>query len=129
MDWEKISKYFKAQGWVILLIFGSLSFFFMSPDFTLGLFLGGLISIANFHVLQTTIRSAFTPEGTMMNKKSSIVAKYYLRLAILGLIIYILVTNEWVDIAGLLIGLSIVVLNILITGIRFAIKISSGEAV
>jgi len=65
----------------------------------------------------------------MMNKKSAIVAKYYLRLAILGIIIYILVANELVDIAGLLIGLSIIVVNILILGIRFALKISSGEAV
>ncbi len=129
MDWKDISKYLHAQSWVILLILGSLSFFFMSPDFTLGIFLGGLIIIANFNVLQATIRSAFTPEGTMINKKSSIVAKYYLRLAILGLIIYILVTNEWVDVVGLLIGLSIVVINILIIGIRFAIKMSSGEAV
>jgi len=129
MDWKDISKYLHAQSWVILLILGSLSFFFMSPDFTLGIFLGGLIVIANFNLLQNTIRGAFTPEGTMINKKSAIVAKYYLRLAILGLIIYILVTKEWVDIVGLLIGLSIIVLNILIIGIRFAIKISSGEAV
>jgi len=129
MDWKDISKYLHAQSWVILLILGSLSFFFMSPDFTLGIFLGGLIVIANFNLLQNTIRGAFTPEGTMINKKSAIVAKYYLRLAILGLIIYILVTKEWVDIVGLLIGLSIIVINILIIGIRFAIKISSGEAV
>ncbi len=129
MDWKDISKYLHAQNWVILLILGSLSFFFLSPDFTLGIFIGGLIIITNFNVLQATIRRAFTPEGTMINKKSSIVVKYYLRLAILGLIIYILVTKELVDIIGLLIGLSIIVLNILIVGIRFAIKISSGEAV
>jgi hypothetical protein len=129
MDWEHISKYFKAQGWFILLVFGLLSFFFMSSSFTLGVILGGLMIITNFNVLQSTIRSAFTPEGTMMNKKSAIVAKYYLRLAILGIIIYILVANELVDIAGLLIGLSIIVINILILGIRFALKISSGEAV
>ena len=129
MDWKDISKYLHAQSWVILLILGSLSFFFMRPAFTLGVILGGLIIIANFNVLQATIRGAFTPEGTMLNKRRAIVAKYYLRLAILGLIIYILVTREWVDIVGLLIGLSIIVLNILIIGIRFAIKISSGEAV
>ena len=129
MDWETISKYFRAQGWCILLVFGLLSFFFMSSAFTLGVILGGLIIIANFNVLQSTIRSAFTPEGIMLNKKKAIVAKSYLRLAILGIIIYILVANELVDIAGLLIGLSIIVLNILILGIRFALKISSGEAV
>ena len=129
MDWENFSKYFKVQGWFILMVFGLLSFFFMSPAFTLGVILGGLIIIANFNVMQTTLRGAFSPEGTMVNKKSAIVAKYYLRLAILGIIIYILATTEWVDIAGLIIGLSIVVINIVILGIRFAIKTLSGETV
>jgi len=129
MDWKIISKHFKAQGWLILMIFGSLSFFFMSPAFTLGIIVGGLIAIANFNLLQYTIRSAFSPEGAMINKKKSIIAQYYFRLAILGIILYILATNEWVDIIGLFIGLSIVVINIVGLGIRFAIKISSGEAV
>ncbi len=129
MDWENFSKYFKVQGWLILLGFGLLSFFFMSPAFTLGVILGGLIIIANFNVMQATLRGAFSPEGTMADKKSAIVAKYYLRLAILGIIIYILATTEWVDIAGLIIGLSIVVINIVILGIRFAIKTLSGETV
>jgi len=129
MDWENFSKYFKVQGWLILLGFGLLSFFFMSPAFTLGVILGGLIIIANFNVMQATLRGAFSPEGTMADKKSAIVAKYYLRLAILGIIIYILATTEWVDIAGLISGLSIVVVNIVILGIRFAIKTSSGETV
>jgi len=129
MDWENLFKHFKVQGWLILLIFGIFSFLFMTPAFTLGIILGGLIVIANFNLLQYTIRSAFSPEGTMINKKNAIVLQYYFRLAILGIIIYILATNEWVDTAGLLIGLSIVVINIIVIGIRFALKISSGEAV
>ncbi|MBW1851265.1 MAG: ATP synthase subunit I [Deltaproteobacteria bacterium] len=129
MDWENFSKHFKVQGWLILLIFGLLSFWLMTPAFTLGIILGGLIVIANFNLLQYTIRSAFSSEGTMFNMKKAIVVQYYFRLAILGIIIYILATNEWVDMVGLLIGLSIVVINIITMGIRFALKISSGEAV
>jgi hypothetical protein len=129
MDWENLFKHFKFQGWLILLIFGLFSFWFMTPAFTLGIILGGLIVIANFNLLQYTIRSAFSSEGTMFNKKKAIVLQYYFRLAILGIIIYILTTNEWVDMVGLLIGLSIVVINIIAIGIRFALKISSGEAI
>jgi len=129
VDWENFSKHFKVQGWLILLIFGLLSFWLMTPAFTLGIILGGLIVIANFNLLQYTIRSAFSSEGTMFNMKKAIVVQYYFRLAILGIIIYILATNEWVDMVGLLIGLSIVVINIITMGIRFALKISSGEAV
>ncbi len=129
MDWEMVSKQFRAQGWLILGILGSLSFFFMKPIFTFGLIIGGLIAIANFNLLQYTIRSAFSPMGLMINKKKAIIAQYYFRLAFLGIILYILATNDWVDMLGLFIGLSVVVINIVILGIRIAIKTSSGEAI
>lgn len=123
MEWENISKYLSTQGWFILFALAAFSYFFMSPAFTLGVILGGMIVIANFSFLQYTIRSAFSSEG-MINKKKAIVAQYYFRLAILGIIIYILATNEWVDMMGLFIGLSIVVINIVIIAVRFALKTS-----
>ena len=129
MEWEDISRYIKAQGWLILLIAGLLSSLFMSSSFTLGVILGGLIVIANFNALQHTIRSAFSPQGRMKNKKGMIIAKYYLRLAILGVIIYTLTTTGWVNLVGLIIGLSVVVVNILFLGIRLAIKTSSVKVV
>jgi hypothetical protein len=65
----------------------------------------------------------------MKNNKLAIVAKYYFRLAILGIIIYILITNGWVNPIGLAIGLSIVVFSIINIGIRAVLKTSSGEAI
>ena len=129
MDWEKLSRDFQTQCWIILLILGSISFFLMPPAFTLGVILGGLVIIANFSLLQHTLTSAFSPEGVMKNKKKSIIAKYYFRLAILAIIIYILVTKDWVDTVGLTIGFSIVVINIFSIGIRSVLKKSSGEAI
>ncbi|MBW1797531.1 MAG: ATP synthase subunit I [Deltaproteobacteria bacterium] len=129
MDWEKLVKQLRAQNWIILMILGSASFFLMSSTFTLGIILGGLIIIANFNILQHTIRRAFSPDGVMKNNKLAIVAKYYFRLAILGIIIYILITNDWVNPIGLAIGLSIVVFSIINIGIRAVWKTSSGEAI
>ena len=101
----------------------------MSATFTLGVILGGLIIIANFSVLQHTIRSAFSDQGAMLGKKISVIAKFYFRLAIMGLIIYILITNGWVNPIGLAVGLSIVIFSILNFGIRTAWKTSSREAI
>ena len=101
----------------------------MSATFTLGVILGGLIIIANFSVLQHTIRCAFSDQGAMGGKMFSIIAKYYFRLAIMGLIIYILITNGWVNPIGLAVGLSIVIFSILNFGIRTAWKTSSREAI
>ena len=128
MDWDRLSKIIGKYNWAILLILGLASFFLMRPAFTLGVILGGLIIIANFGLLQHTIRSAFAPGGAVKTKKISIIAKYYFRLAIMGIIIYILVTSGWVDPIGLVIGLSIVVFSIVLMGVRAAWKISSGEA-
>jgi hypothetical protein len=128
MDWDKVSKMLANYNWIILMVLGSASFFLMSPLFTLGVILGGLIIIANFKLLQHTIRSAFASGGALKTNKVSIIGKYYFRLAIMGIIIYILVTNGWVDPIGLVIGLSIVVFSIVLMGVRAAWKISSGEA-
>ncbi len=101
----------------------------MSATFTLGVILGGLIIIANFSVLQHTIRSAFSDQEAMRGKTISIIAKYYFRLAVMGLIIYILITNGWVNPIGLVVGLSIVIFSIISFGICTAWKTSSREAI
>ena len=128
MDWDKLLKILGKCNWIILMILGSASFFIMPPLFTLGVILGGLIIIANFSLLQHTVRRAFALDGSMKKKRASIIAKYYFRLAIMAIIIYILVSNGWVDPIGLAVGLSIVVISITYVGIRAALKISSGEA-
>jgi len=129
MDWEKLHAELRARNWMLLLALGALSFLFMSPAFTLGIILGGLLIIANFNVLQHTIRRGFSPNGTLRTNKIAIVAKYYFRLAILAAIIYMLITNGWVHPVGLAVGLSIVVGSIVHMGIQTAWKMSSGEAI
>ena len=129
IDKDKLLRQIKTNNWIFLLILGSLSSVFMSATFTLGVILGGLIIIANFSVLHHTIRSVFSDQGAMRGKKISVIAKFYFRLAIMGLIIYILITNGWVNPLGLTVGLSIVIFSILNSGIRTAWKTSSREAI
>lgn len=128
-DRDKLLKQVGTDNWIILLILGSLSSVFMSAPFTLGVISGGLIIIANFSVLQHTIRSAFSDHGAFRGKKLALIAKSYFRLAFMGLIIYILITKGWVDPIGLAVGLSIVIFSILNLGIRSAWGTSSREAI
>ncbi len=118
----------KIFNWVILFILSALSGVFMEVQFTLGVILGGLIIIANFSLLHHTMRCAFSDQGAMKGKKMALIAKFYFRLAIMGLIIYILITEAWVNPLGLVVGLSIVVLSILNFGIRAVWRTSSREA-
>ena len=129
MNPDKLLQKIRFYNWMILMITGSLSFLFMSATFTLGVILGGLIIIGNFRLLQNTIRAAFPAGGGMKRNKGTIIIKFYFRLAILGLIIYMLITNGWVNPLGLTAGLSIVVITILYVGIQAVFRTSSREAV
>jgi hypothetical protein len=128
-DREKLLKQIKTTNWIILLILGSLSSVFMRVTFTTGVILGGFIIIANFSVLHHTIRCAFSDQAALRGKKFSLIAKSYFRLAFMGLIIYIVITNGWVDPLGLAIGLSIVIFSIFNLGVRSAWRTSSREAI
>lgn len=128
MEPEKLLKDLRIQNWIILLILGLFSSLLMSPGFTLGIILGGLIIIANFSVLQHTISKGFSYNGVFKKKKGLIVFKYYLRLAVIGALIYFLITRQWVHPVGLTVGLSTVVFSIIGLGIYMSLKRPSGEA-
>ena len=127
MNWNEHLRNLRILNWVILLILAMASNFLMSQDFTMGIILGGLMIIANFNLLQHTIHGAFSPNGDLQAKKMSIIAKHYLRLAVMGMLIYVLITQQWVHPVGLTIGLSIVVISIIGLGIHMTYKMSSGE--
>jgi hypothetical protein len=99
-----------------------MSYFLMSHSLTLGIILGGLVIIANFKVLQHTIRRGFSPEGIMAGSKILIILKYYFRLLGMGVVIYFSIKSEWVDPIGLAIGLSTVVISITAFGVRLVWK-------
>ena len=128
MDWEKTYKDLKRLNWFSLFIMSLLSYFLLSSSFTLGIILGGFIIIANFKVLQHTIRRGFSSQGVMNASKFIIIVKYYLRLLALGVVICYLIKRGWVDPVGLAVGLSTVVISIVSFGIKTAFKTVTGEA-
>ena len=84
MDWEKVYRDLKKLNWFSLFIMSLVSYFLLSSSFTLGIILGGFIIMANFKVLQHTIRRGFSAQGVMNASKVFIILKYYLRLLVLG---------------------------------------------
>jgi len=129
MEWEKLQNILRKLNWVVLLILSSFGYFVMSPFWTAGVVVGGLIAIANFGVLQHTVRRAFSPEGIHQGARFSIVGKYYLRLLALGVIIYVLITRGWIDPVGLVVGLSTVMVSIIGVAIHMVLRIGTKEAI
>lgn len=127
MEWTKTFQTLKTLNWMILLILSGGSFVFMGNGFTAGVILGGFLIIANFNVLQRTITKAFGADGVFGANKGAIVGKYYLRLAVLGILIYLLIRQGWVNPVGLAVGLSVVVFSIVTFGVYMAFSNSSRE--
>jgi hypothetical protein len=124
MEWERLSGTLKTLNWIVLLFLGLSSYCFLSGSFTLGIIAGGLSMIANFALLERTIRRA-----TLQVNKGVIIGKYYLRLVGLGIVIYLLLRQHLVDPVGLTIGLSTVTISIVGFGIYMLRKTYSREAI
>jgi ammonia channel protein AmtB len=115
---DPLQRKLELTNWVILGILLMLSFIFMPYRFAFGMLLGGFISIVNFYWLGRDLRKAFSRLSERSN--SSVMFKYYIRFAVTAVALYFIISGDFVDIVGLLIGLSIVVIAIVFTTIAAA---------
>jgi MFS superfamily sulfate permease-like transporter len=99
------------RNWIILGVVSAAGFIFLSLNFTLGILAGGVISIANFYGLTSSLRKAFA--NVSGRTKSFLMIRYYMRFILTGVVIYFLLTRTEISVFGLLIGLSLVVVNII----------------
>lgn len=112
---------------VILGLMLIASLLLMPWRFTLGILLGGLISIVNLHWLGRDLRIIFSDLSG--KAKSAMMIRYYIRMAATAVVLYFVITGLPVDVIGLLVGLSLVVINIVFTAIlEFQKKILPEEA-
>lgn len=102
----------EITNWVVLAILVIISWFFSSSNFVLGIALGGLISIINFHWLYRDLKKVFRQIAD--GSKSAIMFKYYIRFIITGIAIFFIITGTNASVIGLLIGLSVVVINMVL---------------
>jgi len=109
---DPLQKRIEFANWIVLAILFIPALIFAPFKFALGILLGGFISILNFYWMERGLRGIFT--NTAGNVKGTVMVKYYIRLALTAVVLYFLIANHTVNIIGLLIGLSIVVINILI---------------
>lgn len=86
---------------------------------------GGLIALANFGLLERTIRrTLLTRPAPGQSPMRKVLIKYYLRFAATALLLFFLVRQGLVEPLGLLVGLSVVVLTIIVWGATQAKRLS-----
>ncbi|MDQ5985063.1 MAG: hypothetical protein CSYNP_00767 [Syntrophus sp. SKADARSKE-3] len=102
-------------NWIMLGAFVLVSQILFSSLFTLGVLLGGFISIINYHWLNHDLKKVFQ---TLDDRaKTRVMLKYYIRFGVSAVVLYFIISSHIVDVIGLLVGLSIVLINIVLTAV------------
>ena len=105
---------------VIVLVLGSLAllvllaaagFFLVSSRFAGSVIAGGLLAIVNFYWLKTVLVRSFCLDSHRAPRFA--LFRYFARLTVLAVVVLFLVIYCKADIFGLLLGLSVLVLNII----------------
>ncbi len=107
---QRLFKFVMRTNWILFSFASMIGFFLMPSDFARGIVFGGLIVTINFHLLYRTLKKAFSPPHLASIR--AILGKYYMRFIISGLIIFVLISDHFVDPLGLFVGLSVVVASI-----------------
>lgn len=103
----------ESHGWLLLLVMIAASLPFRSYRLTLGIAIGGLISVLNFRMLNGNLANFLV--GDLNRLKAAIVRRHYIRMAATAVLLFLIISNNIVDVIGLLIGLSLIVIDITAT--------------
>ena len=124
---ERLLKFVTLTNWILFIAASTAGLIMSPPDFARGIVFGGLIVTVNFHLLYRTLKKSLAPSH--LTSHNVILAKYYVRFVISGLIIFFLISNHYVNPIGLFIGLSVVVASIMLATMVEFKKLFFKEAV
>ena len=112
---DPLQKRLEITNWIILTVTLVISLALGFTRFSLGILCGGLISVVNFHWLYRNLLGLLTTQEDKARK--AIMFRYYFRLALTAFVLYWVISGRLVDVIGLVIGLSVVFMNIVLTTI------------
>jgi hypothetical protein len=131
-DLTKVVDMVTKSNWLLLVLVAMVTVMTTSTPFYLGVLAGGLIVAVNFHLLKRTIEKDIRPEMVMEKGRSltgRVLIKYYIRFAVSGILIFLLISNHIVHPLGLLTGLSVVVASVFLVTVLVVTRLYFKEAV
>lgn len=116
---ERLLQIIVFSNWILLAVLTVGGVLLRTWDFGWGVFAGGLIISINFHFLYRTLKKSLDP--LQLSSPGIILGKYYIRFLISALIIFVLISEHYVEPLGLILGLSIIVISLLV-GLVYEVK-------
>ena len=105
----------------VLTIFGVI---LGSLKFGASILIGGLLAIANFFWLRNILQRTLLLQPQTASRFALV--RYIVRLALLGVVLFLLITYFDVDIFGLLLGLSVLVITIIALSLYYMSTLKGG---
>ncbi len=96
-------------GWVLF-----------SQQFALGVLAGGCIAIANFFWIRNVLQRILGQQPAKATMYAQL--RFIARLSITGLVLYFIITSGSFSLAGLFVGLSVIVINIITLSLCSALR-------
>ena len=124
---QRLITFITRSNWIIFIVASLAGFMLFTPAFARGILCGGLIVTVNFHLLAKTLKKALTPPH--LASHNVIIAKYYFRFLVSGVIIFFLIVTHFVNPVGLVLGLSVVVSSVMLATVVEIKKMICKEAV
>jgi hypothetical protein len=122
----------KIASWVVLAVLVAAGYLASGREFALGVLVGGLLAVVNFHLLHRFLKGSLEKAQIDQESKGQtqafFAAKQLLRFTVLVVVVYLLVRHGWVNVIGLVVGLSTVALTLILLGLNEAMKIKNKEA-
>ena len=110
-------------SWLLLALMVCFGFFLGSPGFAIGTAAGGVLAILNNNWLHNDLRRLLSQKPAKPGR--FIQFRFMARLALTAAILYLLIVYGRINILGLLVGLSVLV--IVITALSIFMLTSKGE--
>ncbi|KAB0667565.1 ATP synthase subunit I [Oryzomonas japonica] len=86
----------------------------------MGILAGGIIAICNFAWLRNVLQRILGLMPAKPNLYAQI--RFVGRITVTGLVLYVIITSGWFSLAGLLVGLSVIVANIIALSLYSALR-------
>jgi len=109
-------------NWILLAILIAVCWYMFSWSLAQSVLVGGLLANASFFLLRRDIASFmdnFSQAGMNWQavkklEKIRFFVKFYGRLAVLAIILYLLITRVTIDVLGLVVGLSTIMFSVIV---------------
>lgn len=122
----------KLANWTVLALLVALGYLWQGPQFGLGVLVGGLVVVLNFHWLHRNLKNLLESSSRLAEDqrgaaKAFFAGRQILRFFLVLAVLFVLLGQAWINVFGLVVGLSTTALTLMLVAVIEVIKLKKKE--